>query len=26
MKNGVLVLRLPKAERARARRIAVDAA
>ena len=26
MKNGVLVLRLPQAERARARRIAVDAA
>ena len=26
MKNGVLVLRLPKAERARARRITVDAA
>src|SRR5438046_2526522 len=26
MKNGVLVLRLPKAERARARRISVDAA
>ena len=26
MKNGVLVLKLPKAERARARRIAVDAA
>ena len=26
MQNGVLVLRLPKAERARARRIAVDAA
>ncbi len=26
LKNGVLVLRLPKAERARARRIAVDAA
>ena len=26
LKNGVLVLKLPKAERARARRIAVDAA
>ncbi|HJQ84567.1 MAG TPA: Hsp20/alpha crystallin family protein [Candidatus Binatia bacterium] len=26
LKNGVLVLRLPKAERARARRISVEAA